>query len=581
MIRAVRSNHPTFHSVQFTAGFNVILADRTKEETKKNTRNGLGKSTLIEIIHFCLGSGTSPNKGLRVKELQDWIFTLDFTLHGKEVSVSRSTSDPQRVSVEADTSSWPVKPKRNAKTGTAQLSVRDWNDLLGSLTFGLPLEEHQKYAPTFRGLISYFARRTRDAYSVPFENHRKQKPVDIQVFNAFLLGLEWRDARDFQLLKDRKRALEALQSPGAEIVVNEFWGSMGELEALRVRLRLKKDREAEQLDTFRVHPQYEEIAANANALTEEIHDLTNENVKDRRFLELYQKSVAEEKEPSSDGVDQVYAEAGVALPGMVKKRLDDVQMFHHTLIDNRRQFLRSEIERLTRMIESRRDAIRHKTEERAILMQTLRTHGALEEYTHLQQLHLQTSSQLQLVEQRIAELKKFEEGKSALAIDQELLLQRARRDLEERTNQRNRAIDLFNSNSQVLYKAPGNLVIEIQPSGFVFNVEIERSGSQGIDSMKVFCYDLILAQLWSQREVQPGFLIHDSMIFDGVDERQVASALELAEERSPMADFQYICTLNTDTIPWKEFSPNFNLQEFARLTLTDASEDGCLMGIRY
>jgi len=46
------------------------------------------------------------------------------------------------------------------------------------------------------------------------------------------------------------------------------------------------------------------------------------------------------------------------------------------------------------------------------------------------------------------------------------------------------------------------------------NVEIERSGSQGIDSMKVFCYDLVLAQLWSQREGKPGFLIHDSMIFE-------------------------------------------------------------------
>ena len=202
-------------------------------------------------------------------------------------------------------------------------------------------------------------------------------------------------------------------------------------------------------------------------------------------------------------------------------------------------------------------------------------------YTRLQQLHLQTSAQLQLVEQRIVDLKRVEEGKSSLAIDQELLLQRARRDLEERTKQRNRAIELFNSNSQVLYNAPGNLVIEVQSSGFVFNVEIERSGSQGIDSMKVFCYDLVLAQLWSQHEVKPDFVIHDSMIFDGVDERQVASALELAEASSRTSDFQYICTLNTDTIPWKEFSPNFDVQKFTRLILTDASDDGCLLGIRF
>jgi uncharacterized protein YydD (DUF2326 family) len=55
MIRKVSSSLTTFKEVDLTAGFNIILADRTKDSTKKDTRNGLGKSTFIDVIHFCLG----------------------------------------------------------------------------------------------------------------------------------------------------------------------------------------------------------------------------------------------------------------------------------------------------------------------------------------------------------------------------------------------------------------------------------------------------------------------------------------------------------------------------------------------
>ncbi len=43
-------------------------------------------------------------------------------------------------------------------------------------------------------------------------------------------------------------------------------------------------------------------------------------------------------------------------------------------------------------------------------------------------------------------------------------------------------------------------------------------------------------------------LIHDSAIFDGVDERQVALGLELACQESEMKKVRYICMVNTDDI---------------------------------
>ena len=129
--------------------------------------------------------------------------------------------------------------------------------------------------------------------------------------------------------------------------------------------------------------------------------------------------------------------------------------------------------------------------------------------------------------------------------------------------------------------APGDLVVNIADTGFRFDVDIMRSGSQGINNMKIFCYDLMLAQLWATKQPSPRLLMHDSTIFDGVDERQIAQSLELAHQEAENNGFQYVCALNSDTLPSNEFSPSFDLQSFMRLRLTDESEEGGLLGIRY
>ena len=73
----------------------------------------------------------------------------------------------------------------------------------------------------------------------------------------------------------------------------------------------------------------------------------------------------------------------------------------------------------------------------------------------------------------------------------------------------------------------------------------------------------------------------DSTIFDGVDERQRAEALELAARESLAHGFRYICTLNSDYVPRNEFSTGFQIEDFIHLRLTDADPAGCLLGVRF
>ena len=80
----------------------------------------------------------------------------------------------------------------------------------------------------------------------------------------------------------------------------------------------------------------------------------------------------------------------------------------------------------------------------------------------------------------------------------------------------------------------------------------------------------------------PGFLIHDSQLFDGVDERQIAKALQLAAQQATSGGFQYIVTMNSDFVPTEGFTDGFYVREYiVEPRLTDATETGGLFGFRF
>jgi len=582
MIHSIRCDKPSFRRIDFQPGFNVILAERTKEATMKDSRNGLGKSTLIEIIHFCFGA----NKGetLKKENLEGWSFTLEVDLAGKKYFITRNTAEQNAIIVEGDCSGWAIQPKVDKKTGNQVFSSRDWNSVLGTLMFGLNASYGDlKYNPTFRSMISYLIRRNGQsgAFLSPFQQYKNQLEWNIQVNNSYLLGLGWEYASRWQVLKDRNKVLAQIKQEAQSGLLAGMIGSLGELEALKIRLEAKVRQEELQLKTFKVHPQYSSLEQEANDITNQIHALVNANMNDKRLLEHYEQSLSGEVEANADTVKKTYEEAGIVLHDSVKKRLDDVLNFHKQVVVNRKEFLKTEMDRLKSNIAKREQQKHELSDKRADLLSVLQEHGALEEYTRLQGNHQKTIAEIKDLELRIDNLKKFEQGKSSITVEQELLQQEATSDLGERKSQKEKAVLLFNENSQALYDAPGTLSIDVSKTGFKFGVNIERSGSHGIGNMKIFCYDLMLAQIWAEKDKSPGILIHDSILFADVDERQKALALQLVAKEAERLGFQYICTMNSDTIPRNDFNEDFKFDTYVRMTFTDASDDGGLLGTRF
>ena len=589
MILGVRANRKEFNQVSFTNGFNAVVADITKQSTQKDSRNGLGKTTLLNIIHHCLGGREQPNRGLRTPILKGWEFSLDLQIRGEQVTVSRSGDMTGDVLTDAK-DEWFTGSVAQSNHPTQQQSLAfaserimarrrsdDWTSVLGWAMYDLPLQSEA----TFRNLISYDIRRNQ--FENPFENFPRQSTKDIQISNAFMLDLNWRHAVTWQDLKDRKKSVDSIKRAvkAGDNLLAEMLGTIGDLETERDRLIREIEKTESELRSFRVHPQYVQIENEANELTKQIHNNSNYVLQIKRLVDFHEDSINQEQPANDSRVIELYKEAGVVLAASLTKRLEDVQAFHIQVTRNRRDYLRSEVMRLNYELANTRNEIERLSNRKAELMRVLESHGALEAYSELQQLHLGYRSSLDAIEHQIVQLNMIETETSQITIEREQLHLDARIDLDERSTLR-QAREIFSSNSEALYEAPGRLVVNVdREAGFRFDVDIPRASSVGISKMKVFCYDLMRAELWSQREVGPGLLIHDSNIFDGVDERQIALALELAERKTRECGFQYIVCMNSDRIPYEWFTKGFDFDKYVRLRLTDNKASGRLLGIEY
>ena len=77
-------------------------------------------------------------------------------------------------------------------------------------------------------------------------------------------------------------------------------------------------------------------------------------------------------------------------------------------------------------------------------------------------------------------------------------------------------------------------------------------------------------------------MIHDSHLFDGVDERQIARALMLGAKATAGKPLQYIVTMNSDIfdrLPLPEEIDRIKLVLSTRLS--DETETGGLFGFRF
>lgn len=573
MIYRIYSSLASFKTLEFKPGLNVLLASKESGASDKQTRNRAGKTSVIEIVHFLMGADAGNKSLFSTEELVNETFGMEFNLGGEHLRVERSGHRKSKIRVEG----------ASFLKGEAQLSNAEWINILGDKMFGLEeVPDREGRIPTFRSLFSYFVRRQQSgAFTTPEKQANMQQVSDYQIALMFMLDLDWRISSDWQKARDRERTLAELKKAAGD---GTFGSILGSASDLRTELTVAEERHLNiksQVDSFRVLSQYAELETEANVLTRTINELSNANVIDAASVTDLERSLQAESPPSLTDLEYIYAEAGIALPGVAIKRYKDVRSFHESIIRNRKDYIAGELEAARLRISEREQSKRRLDERRATVMGVLRSHGALSQFSQLQEEAARHAASVESLRQRFEVAEQLEGSKNELEIERNQLTLRLRRDFSEQENKLKAAILAFEKTSGRLYDSAGSVQVEVTTNGPQFRFPMQGARSKGIKNMQIFCFDIMLMRLCATQGMGPGFLIHDSHLFDGVDGRQLISALKVGAETAQELGFQYFVTMNEDDA-FKETVENFELSDHLINTrLTDATEDGGLFGFRF
>jgi uncharacterized protein YydD (DUF2326 family) len=586
MIRRFGSDLASFKTLTFKPGLNILLADKSEGASDRQSRNGAGKTSFVELVHFLFGADARKESIFRSDALAAWTFDVAVDVGGETVSAARSGAKSSRLLINGVVETWPVPPQFDATAGLYELSNEGWKANLGKLWFGLPVsagDEAERFQPSFRSLFSYFARRQLSGgFQQPMQHSTMQQTWDQQVSICYLLGLDWTIPGKFQELRGQEKVTQELRKAARSGDLGRYFGKAADL---RTRLAIAEARAArlrQQLASFEVVPEYKELEREANAITSEIDAFNVDNVMEGDLLQQLRASLSEEDAPNLGDVTKLYVEAGVVLPDMVRRRFAEVERFHRSIIENRRAHLNAEISSAEARIAERHQRTAERDRRRRQIMSVLSSGGALEHYTSLREEAGRAEAEVEGLRQRLETAERIESTKAELDIERANLTKALRDDLHERAAILREAILAFEALSESLYEKAGSLTIAETGSGPQFDVHIDGQRSKGITNMQIFCFDLMLTEISLKHGRGPGFLLHDSHLFDGVDERQVAKALQLGAERAEAAGFQYIVTMNSDVLPREGSRPGFDIRDHVLDTkLTDATDTGGLFGLRF
>ncbi len=234
----------------------------------------------------------------------------------------------------------------------------------------------------------------------------------------------------------------------------------------------------------------------------------------------------------------------------VKHRFEQVSAFHKKVARNREAHLKREERNARERLASRKGEIIDLQKVLSEKLDLLRSGIAIERLTLLQSDLNRLEAEQGDLSQQIPHFKNVIDDRKRLKREVGDLVDAIGEDVLARIVPRKAAVEIFAATSQFLYDEPGELIIGQSKGvgGLSIETDIVGKKSGGKSHMQVFCFDWLLVEASLKQDKFPGFLIHDSHIFDGVDGRQIGLALELAHKKCEELGVQYIVTMNSDDL---------------------------------
>lgn len=569
---SLNANKESFKPVVFNSptGINLIVANQKNPDKsdKGDTTNGVGKSLLVALINFCLGSST---KKAFKESLSGWEFTLKFSINNKEYTATRNTDKQSKIKLNGE-----------------ELDYKnEFNPKLGALLFDIPSDVSQL---TFRSLFPFFMRPTKASYINELNPKAVKNPFQVQMVNVFLLGLDVMLAQEkYRLRQEKERIRKLVANIKDDNYLKDFFIGKKDVSLGKRELTEKIEQLELNLKNFNVAEDYYDIKQQADNLKQEVEKLHQQ-------LELIKIQVANIDESRKispdierDKIEQVYKEASVILQDQAVKQLSELEKFYKHLSRNREKRLldqKNDLIRKARQLEETKLSKSGAVDDK---LKYLDAHQALDIYTKLSNNLSDLKSKKENLEQYEALLENYSEEKRKITRKQLDESEKASTYLKDATDVINSTNVFFRALVKRFYpKANAGITINNDEGDnqtrFNIDAKIENDKSDGISNVKTFCYDMTLLLNGYGHNVN--FIFHDSRLLDGIDPRQKYELFLILTELIANSSKQYILTANYNQL--EEIKPLFEsevsytkfLKENTILELKDQNAADKLLGMQ-
>lgn len=551
------ANKDSFHTINFKNGLNVIMGKPIKKnaENKKSTTNGIGKSLIIKIIDFCLGSD-------KVKEweipLRDWVFLLEINIDGEKYVIKRAVCNQNKIIFNDE-----------------ELSVQKFRNKIRDMLCISP-------DFTFRQIINRFLRKGKVAYNTYLTSVPKEKESSTLLVLSYLLGMDYKLCQDkIDLKKKLDSSQQILLRSQRDPSFRELFG----LEKCDIDLELGNiEFEIEKLEKELLNKNYaenySEIQMKADNISTELDNLNNKRFIIESSINVIQEALSRKIEVDMDDIIDVYKDANIIFSEQLKHSLREVEDFHVNLLSKRREMLSKDLLKMQAELSEVLLQIKENNEQLNESLEFLRAHSAVDKYVvAVRQIDSLKVKHKELL--RISNLEKDLKTKIAQIkteiANSNIKAQVYLDSIETKKDELNKQFVALAKTFYINKKSA--LTIKVNDGDnqkrFDIDARITSDGADGIQEVITFCFDWVLLM---QNITKQSFIYHDSLLLANVEKRQKEILFEIVESLCG-EKMQYIININEDQI--EKFSDDTRkiIDNNTVLTLTDENISMKLLGI--
>ena len=552
-LNKIYSEPEVFEPVEFIRGINYIFGKKeiSTEGNVKNSLNGIGKSTFLDLIDFALLSSYNKRDSKRLHAayqkgiLKGVTIILDFEVEGIEYSIKRAFDKPSTIYLSINDNAYEDYPINNIKPRICDIIFK------------------RKYTGHYsdrwlRKLLPFYIKiqtPEKEPFLNPIKYIREAKEIELNNYHFYLINIDNKISyRNLQVQTDLKK-LE-ITTTEAKRVITETYGTikMPEIDSKLRKYKIDIEKLEESIKLFQLSEKYKIDEEKLNKLTSDIKELLFQNNSDELKIKSYQDSLKIDINIKPNSISKLYAEFNQLLASNIKKSLDDAVKFRHNLVQSRREFIQDEIDSLQETITKRENNISVKTQERANVFKLLKAKKAITDLTDayfqlnkikedeselkskvkilkdLTKERIEINKQINEIEGKILE---FEEQIQ----DKELEFSKIFLEIYNALYPELEDISIFDITANL--NSDAKIQFTILPSNEMF--------SKGRNQGRTLIYDLsVLFHSIEEKLKEPRFLIHDG-ILDGMDKTHFIELVKFLEEkRLQKYDFQYFLTLNEE-----------------------------------